>query len=99
MKSKLINTFKAFWLIVVTPVFGILPILAVLPFGFISRAAWQISLAIARQISVIFFGDSAPGVMDAGPPLTDFHLGVIGFTTFGIACLLIYASRKAKIRS
>ena len=99
MNKKTLNIVTAFWLIIITPILGILPIVALLPLGFFSRSCRHLTRALIGDIAGLFINDPAPDVMDAWPPVTDFHLGVIGFMTFGVACFLIYASRKAKKRS
>ncbi|MBL8195750.1 MAG: hypothetical protein JNM06_18305 [Blastocatellia bacterium] len=83
-----------FWLTVVTPLLGILPLLLMFP-NFIPRTMFFLGLAYLRAIVCLFVIDPEPGTSDVGPPLTE--LGFITMLTivFGIAALSIRFLWKA----
>jgi hypothetical protein len=85
-----LKVLSVFWLAVVTPLFGILPLWCILNPGARSGALCNIERAFLLSVWTLIFPDPAPGVSDVGPPLTERQGLIVIFIVLAIAALSLY---------
>lgn len=96
MKSILLKVLAALWLLIVTPLFGILPLFCLLPFVGISKSFCQVEMA-ALWVVIGLFGRDSPtsGMDDEWPPVTPLQLWLMTITVLAIsACALFVLFKK-----
>src|SRR5690349_878666 len=69
MIRMILIIFSAIWLIVITPICGIFPLLLMLHIR-LPMDLFFLGLAFLRDLVCIFVIDPEPGTSDVGPPLT-----------------------------
>ncbi len=80
-----------FWLTIVTPIFGILPIFIVLRLRpTVLIPFLHLDLAILSDFWNLFYPDPALDVSDAGPPLSTNAWWLMITITLGVALLALY---------
>lgn len=91
-----VNSFRQFikicsviWLFVVTPIFGIFPMLLLLQIP-IPRYVLFIGLAILREMICLFIADPEPYTNDVGPPLTKLGYIIMISIVFSLASFSLY---------
>jgi hypothetical protein len=86
MKRILSKVVAAIWLVIVTPLFGILPLFCLLPFTGITKPLCHLEMAILWEVIILFGGDSpTPGIDDQWPPVTPLQLGLMCITVLAIS--------------
>lgn len=98
----LLKVLAALWLLVVAPLFGVLPLLCLLPFKAISKPACNLEMAFLWEVIGFFGADTPPpGVMDAWPPITPLQLGLMSIAVLAIsagALFLLFSKRSRQGR-
>lgn len=100
MKRVLLKVSAALWLLTVAPLFGVLPLLCLLPFKVISKPACNLEMAFLWEVLGFFGADTpSPGVMDAWPSsTTPLQLGLMGIIVLAIsaAALFLLFSKRGR---
>lgn len=98
MQSIVRKTLSVFWLVVITPIFGLIPLLVFTNLMSSNNRIWLLDSAILKDVYVTFFTDLSPGTQDDGPPLTDsqwWMLIAIVMLVAAIAAYDLFKNRKA----
>lgn len=101
MKRMLVKILAVLWLLIVTPLFGILPLLCLLPFRVISKPACNLEMTFLWEVIGFFGADTPPpGIMDAWPTITPLQLGLMSTTVLALSAwaLFLLFSKKGKHR-
>lgn len=99
MKRIMLKTLAVLWLFTATPLFGILPLLCLLPFNLVSKPACNLEMALLRDVISVFIADPYPGAMDAWPSITRLQLGLMSITVLAIsagALFLLFGKRDRR---
>ena len=91
IKRVMSNALCLFWLTIVTPFFGVIPLLMMfgvsIGYGFLYRLEWNL-LAIAW--SIIYGEEAAPGVTHARPPFTELQFWIMIVISLSGTMLAVY---------
>jgi hypothetical protein len=79
------------WLFIITPVFGVIPLMATLG---MRPPLFKLELAILRGFWTVFINDPEPGFEDTGLPLSEIGWWLMISITLGVAIIaLVYCLR------
>jgi hypothetical protein len=96
MNRILLKVLAVLWVVIVAPLFGVLPLFCLLPST--SKSVCHLEMALLWDVSELFGADPLPrGVMDAAPPITPLQLGLMSITVFAVSAgAFFFCSTKGK---
>lgn len=78
------------WLVVITPIFGLVPLLVKSHTISTGNPIWLLDMAILRDVWNKFFTDPYPGLSDVPPPLTETQWWMLIVVVLLVAAVAIY---------
>jgi hypothetical protein len=91
MKRILLRVLAALWLLIITPLYGILPLFCLLPFIGITKTLCRLEM-LALWVVIELFGGSYPASEweDKWPPVTPLQLWLMSITVLLISAGALY---------
>jgi hypothetical protein len=97
MNRTWLKVLCAFWLIAVTPLFGLIPLWCIVT-GDGSSTLCRLELAFLLSVWVLFFPHPQPGFEDVSPPLTEIQWWTMISIVLGGAIAALYYCFKSGSR-
>jgi hypothetical protein len=98
MNKTWLKVLCVFWLVAVTPLFGLIPLWCIVTGGTGTRALCLLEKAFLLDVWLLFFPDPEYlGVSDASPPLTDMQWLTMISIALGGAIVALYYCYKWRI--